>query len=74
MPTHLHTGDPSAATIPVTSVPNGLTRKQPLVMRSGPLPNIPCYALASIQRINPNLIYFVPQPKEHLSLDHKHKR
>jgi len=43
--THLHTGNPSAATNPITSVPIGLTRKQPLIMRSGPLPNIPYKAL-----------------------------
>jgi hypothetical protein len=45
-------------TTPVTSVPVGLTRKQPLFMRSGPLPNIPYKRLMSIQKTDPNPTYF----------------
>jgi hypothetical protein len=58
MPTHLAKGEPSATAIPITSVLIGLTRKQPLFMRSGPLPNIPYKRLKSISETNPNLIYF----------------
>jgi len=36
-------------------------------MRSGPLPNIPYKRLKSIQGTNPNLIYFVPPRRGHLS-------
>src|ERR1022692_2556153 len=61
--THLHTGGPSAATVPITSVPCGLTRKQPLFMRSGPLPNIPYKAL----EIDPE-----DQPKPDLSCPAPH--
>jgi hypothetical protein len=45
-------------TTPVTSVPVGLTRKQPLFMRSGPLPNNPLQALDVNQKIDPNLNLF----------------
>ena len=62
--THLHTGNPWAATVPITSVPNGLTRKQPLFMRSGPLPNIPYKAL----EIDPE-----DQPKPDLSCPTPHR-
>jgi hypothetical protein len=56
--THLATGPKEHAAIPTTSVPNGLTRKRPLIIRSGPLPLHPLLKrLTSIQRTDPNPIY-----------------
>jgi len=55
--THLAKGSPRAATIPITSVPIGLTRKQPLIIRSGPLPYISHKRLKPIKKTDPNPIY-----------------
>src|ERR1039457_1263787 len=74
MPTHLHTGSPSAATIPITSVPNGLTRKQPLFMRSGPLPLHPLQALEIDLEDQPKPDLFpCPQQPGTSTENYKHK-
>ena len=58
--THLPTGALGRTPTLITSVPNGLTRKQPLFIRSGPLPNNPLQALKPVQKTDPNPIYRAP--------------
>ena len=71
--THLATGPTGHVAIPTTSVPFGLTRKQPLFMRSGPLPTALAKALEIDPRDQPKPDLFrAPKLKEHLSVDHKH--
>ena len=67
--THLATGPYERPAIPNTHVPNGLTRTQPLFIRSGPLPNIPCKALDidPEDRPKPDL-FAVLLPRKHLVL------
>ena len=65
--THLTTALISGTPIPITSVPEELMQKQPLMIRPGPLPLHPsaCTRQNTHGRPKhgrPNQIYFVPQP------------